>query len=104
MSFKKSATKESSEESIVKPFSVSLEPFNRKKRATVKLNNFSIGKKNKTNDQKQEEEIKSLFSSEKELQNAQLEDLETFFDKLIGKSLGEDPNRQIIMKDFLLLK
>ena len=69
MSFKKSVTKESSNESIVRPFNVSLEPFNRQKRATVKLNNSSIGKKNKSNELKQEIEIKKLFSSEKDLQN-----------------------------------
>ena len=69
MSFKKSVTKESSVESIVKSFSVALEPFNRQ-RATVKLNNFSIGKKNKSYEQKQKAEVKSLFSSEKDLQNA----------------------------------
>ena len=105
MSFKKSVTKESSNESIVRPFNVSLEPFNnRQKRATVKLNNFSIGKKNKSNEPKQEKEIKKLFSSEKDLQNTQLEELEGFFDELIDRSVGEDPKRQVIRKDFMLLK
>ena len=93
MSFKRSVTKESSVESIVRPFNVSLEPFNRQKRATVKLNNFSIGKKNKSNEPKQEIEIKKLFNSEKDLQNTQLEELEGFFDELIDRSVGEDPKR-----------
>ena len=61
-------------------------------------------KKNKSNAPKQEEKIKSLFSSEKDLQDAQLEELETFFDKLIDISVGEDPKRQVLRNDFMHLK